>query len=128
MKKKILLKFLNDYWGSKTLSRVMADKRKYEEQEELESEVIEIEKEPNSAGDSWYHNYNAETEEFEINREPDQAADIAQRITAAILRTDAQLRVTTSEQKIRGLKKVKQSLLLYLKLVGMNELAESLDD
>ena len=69
-----------------------------------------------------------ETEEFEVNREPDQAADIAQRITAAILRTDAQLRVTTSEQKIRGLKKVKQSLLLYLKLVGMNELAESLDD
>ena len=97
-------------------------------QEELENEVIEIEKELNSAGDSWYHNYNAETEEFEINREPDQAADIAQRITAAILRTDAQLRVTTSEQKIRGLKKVKQSLLLYLKLVGMNELAESLDD
>ena len=48
-----------------------------------------------------------ETEEFEVNREPDQAADIAQRITAAILRTDAQLRVTTSEQKIRGLRKVK---------------------
>ena len=63
-----------------------------------------------------------------INRESDQAADIAHRITAAILRTDEQLAATTSAQKIRGLKKVKQSLLLYLKLVGMNELAESLDD
>ena len=126
--KKRLLKFLNDYYGIKTLSRVMANKRDPKEQKELENGVIEIENELNSAGDNWYHNYNKDIEESEINKESHQAADISHRITAAILRTDEQLAAETSAQKIRGLKKVKKYLLLYLKLVGMDELAESLDD
>ena len=119
---------MEEYYGLKTLPRVMADKKTSKDISELENEVIDLEQELNSAGDEWLHTNNKENEEFELNRDDDQASDIARRITEAILRTDEQLKTTTSAQQIRGLKKVKASLVLYLKLVGMNELAESLED
>ena len=126
--KKKLLKFMEEYYGMKTLPSVMADKKTSKDISELENEVINLEQELNSAGDEWFHTYNQETEECEINRDDTQASDIARKITDAILRTEDQLKTTTSAQQIRGLKKVKASLILYLRLVGMNELADALED
>ena len=119
---------MEEYYGMKTLPRVMADKKTSKDISELENEVINLEQELNSAGDEWFHTYNQETEEYEINRDDTQASDIARKITDAILRTETQLKTTTSAQQIRGLKKVKASLILYLRLVGMNELADALED
>ena len=126
--KKKLLKFLEEYYGLKTLPRVMADKKTNQEIIDLEDDVIEVEKQLNSAGDNFFHIYNPETQEYEIRKDNPQASAIAQKITDAILRTDDRLRTATSGQQIRGLRKVRKSLILYLKLVGMAELAESLDE
>ena len=106
----------------------MADKKTSQEIIDLENDVVEVESELNSAGDSWFHSYNPDTEEYEIRKDDPQASAISQKITDAILRTEDRLRTATSAQKIRGLRKVKSSLILYLKLVGMKELAESLED
>ena len=126
--KKKLLKFLEEYYGLKTLPRVMADKKTNKEIIDLEDDVIEVEKQLNSAGDNFFHIYNPETQEYEIRKDNPQASAIAQKITDAILRTDDRLRTATSGQQIRGLRKVRKSLILYLKLVGMTELAESLEE
>ena len=126
--KKKLLTFLEEYYGLKTPPRVMADKKTNQEIIDLEDDVIEVEKQLNSAGDNFFHIYNPETQEYEIRKDNPQASAIAQKITDAILRTDDRLRTATSEQQIRGLRKVRKSLILYLKLVGMTELAESLDE
>ena len=104
----------------------MADKKTSQEITDLENDVVEVESELNSAGDSWFHSYNPDTEEYEIRKDDPQASAISQKITDAILRTEDRLRTATSAQ--RGLRKVKSSLILYLKLVGMKELAESLED
>ena len=126
--KKKLLKFLEEYYGLKTLPRVMADKKTSQEIIDLENEVVEVESELNSAGDNFFHIYNPETQEYEIRKDNPQASAVAQKITDAILRTDDRLRTATSAQQIRGLRKVRKSLILYLKLVGMQELAESLEE
>ena len=126
--KKKLLKFLEEYYGLKTLPRVMADKKTSQEIIDLEDDVIKVEKQLNSAGDNFFHIYNSETQEYEIRKDNPQASAVAQKITDAILRTDDRLRTATSAQKIRGLRKVRKSLILYLKLVGMQELAESLEE
>ena len=126
--KKKLLKFLEQYYGLKTLPRVVADKKTSQEIIDLENEVVEVESELNSAGDNFFHIYNPETQEYEIRKDNPQASAVAQKITDAILRTDDRLRIATSAQQIRGLRKVRKSLILYLKLVGMQELAESLEE
>ena len=115
--KKKLLKFLEEYYGLKTLPRVMADKKTSQEIIDLENDVVEVESKLNSAGDNWFHSYNPDMEEYEIRKDDPQASAIAQKITDAILRTEDRLRTATSAQKIRGLRKVKSSLILYLKLV-----------
>ena len=119
---------MEEYYGMKTLPRVMADKKTSKDITELENEVINVEQDLNSAGDNWYHSYNSETEEYEIRPDDSQASDIARRITNAIIRTDKQLKTTISVQQIRGLKKVKASLILCLRLVGMKELADAFDE
>ena len=117
--KKKLLTFLEEYYGLKTLPRVMADKKTSQEIIDLEDDVIEVEKQLNSAGDNFFHIYNSDTQEYEIRKDNPQTSAVAQKITDAILRTDDRLRTATSAQKIRGLRKVRKSLILYLKLVGM---------
>ena len=126
--KKKLLTFLEEYYGLKTLPRVMADKKTSQEIIDLEDDVIEVEKQLNSAGDNFFHIYNSDTQEYEIRKDNPQASAVAQKITDAILRTDDRLRTAKSAQKIRGLRKVRKSLILYLKLVGMKELAKSFEE
>ena len=126
--KKKLLKFMEEYYGLKTLRRVMADKKTSQEIIDLEDDVVEVENQLNSAGDKFFHIYNPETQEYEIRKDNPQASAVAQKITDAILRTDDRLRTATSAQQIRGLRKVRKSLILYLKLVGIQELPESLEE
>ena len=106
----------------------MADKKTSQEIIDLENEVVEVESKLNSAGGNFFHIYNPETQEYEIRKDNPQASAVAQKITDAILRTDDRLRTATSAQQIRGLRKIRKSLMLYLKLVGMQELAESLEE
>ena len=106
----------------------MADKKTSQEIIDLENEVVEVESKLNFAGENFFHIYNPETQEYEIRKDNAQASAVAQKITDAILRTDDRLRTAISAQQIRGLRKVRKSLILYLKLVGMQELAESLEE
>ena len=111
--KKKLLTFLEEYYGLKTLSRVMADKKTSQEIIDLEDEVIEVEKQLNSAGDNFFHIYNSDTQEYEIRKDNPQASAVAQKITDAILRTDDRLRTATSAQKIKNIKSIKKSYKIF---------------
>ena len=118
---------MKDYYGMTTLPRVLADKNTSQDISGLEDEVIDFTQELNSKKDEWFPSYNPESGDFEVRKDNPQASDIARRISDAIIRTDRQLKNATSAQKIRGLKKVRSLLILYLKLVGMNELAEAFE-
>ena len=52
--KKKLLKFLEEYYGLKTLPRVMADKKTSQQIIDLENEVVEVESKLNSAGNKFF--------------------------------------------------------------------------
>ena len=105
-KRKRILEILESYYDSKTLSRVLSDKMTPEKKRELEEQIFTLQQDLNQNQDEWFYKYNEQTEEFESMREEDQAADIARRITAAIIRTNNRINSATSRSEKRELYKV----------------------
>ena len=99
-----------------------------EKKRELKEQIFTLQQDLNQDQDEWFYRYNEQTEEFELKREEDQAADIACRITAAIIRRNNRINSATSRSEKRGLYKVREALINYLKKVGMIDLTEALDD
>ena len=97
-----------------------------EKKRKAEEKVFQIQQELNQGEDEYFYRYNEETEEFELGRE-DAPADIARRITSAILRADNRIEKSKSRSEKRQLYKVKEALITYLKKVGMIDLAEALE-
>ena len=127
-KRKRIIEILKNHYGDKTLSRVLSDKMTPEKRRELEEQIFTLQQDLNQDQDQWFYRYNKQTEELELTREDDQAADIAHRITAAIIRTNNKINSSTSRSEKRGLYKVKEALITYLKKVGMIDLAEALNN
>ena len=127
-KRKRIIEILKNHYGDKTLSRVLSDKMTPEKRRELEEQIFTLQQDLNQDQDQWFYRYNKQTEELELTREDDQAADIAHRITAAIIRTNNKINSSTSRSEKRGLYKVKEAIITYLKKVGMIDLAEALNN
>ena len=94
-----------------------------EKKRELKEQIFTLQQDLNQDQDEWFYRYNEQTEEFELMREEDQAADIACRI-----RTNNRINSATSRSEKRGLYKIREALITYLKKVGMIDLTEALDD
>ena len=127
-KRKRIIEILKNHYGDKTLSRVLSDKMMPEKRRELEEQIFTLQQDLNQDQDQWFYRYNKQTEELELTREDDQAADIAHRITATIIRTNNKINSSTSRSEKRGLYKVKEAIITYLKKVGMIDLAEALNN
>ena len=108
------------------MSRILSNKMTPEKKREAKEKIFQLQQELNQGEDEYFYKYNEDTEEFELGQE-DAAADIARRITAAILRTDDRIESSTSRSEKRQLYKIKEALITYLKKVGMIDLAEALE-
>ena len=73
---------------------------------------IDLQNQLNKDEDKHYHEFNEDTNEYELRL--DSGGDIANKITAVILKTDDEIEKTTSRSKKRKLHKVKAALILYL--------------
>ena len=106
-------KELEKKYGARTVSRILSNKMTPEKKREAEKKIFQLQQELNQGEDEYFYKYNEDTEEFELGQE-DAAADIARRITAAILRTDDRIESSTSRSEKRQLYKVKEALITYL--------------
>ena len=80
------------------MSRILSNKMTPEKKRETEEKIFQLQQELNQGEDEYFYKYNQDTEELELGQE-DAAADIACRITAAILRTDDRIEISTSRSK-----------------------------
>ena len=104
---------LEKKYGARTVSRILSNKLTPEKKREAEEKTFQIQQELNQGEEEHFYRYNEETEEFELGRE-DSAADIARRITAAILRTDNRIENSNPRSEKRQLYEVKEALITYL--------------
>ena len=123
--RKMKLNELDKMYGATTIARVLKDKLSDQQKKEAEIKIIELQNELNKDEDKYYHEFNENTNEYELRL--DSGGDIVNKITAAILKTDDEIEKTTSRSKKRKLYKVKNALILYLRRVGMNSLANALE-
>ena len=123
--RKMKLKELDKMYGAITIARILKNKLSVQQKEEAEIKIIELQNQLNKDEDKYYHEFNEDTNECELRL--DSGTDIANKITAAILKTDDEIEKTTSRSKKRKLYKVKNALILYLRRVGMNSLAAALE-
>ena len=89
---------LEKKYGARTVSRILSNKMTPEKKREAEEKIFQIQQELNQGEEEHFYRYNEDTEEFELVRE-DAAADIARRITAAILRTDNRIENSNSRSE-----------------------------
>ena len=123
--RKMKLKELDKMYGATTIARILKDKLSDQQKKEAEIKIIEPQNQLNKDEDKYYHEFNEDTNEYELRL--DSGGDIANKITAAILKTDDEIEKTTSRSKKRKLYEVKNALIHYLRRVGMNPLADALE-
>ena len=124
-KKRRKIKELEKTYGSRTLARTLKEKLTEEQKRDAGEKVIQLQNELNKDDDKYYHDYNEDNEEYELRL--DRGGRHHTKNCCSCLRTDKLMIESTSRSELRSLQKVKDALILYLRRVQANTLADALE-
>ena len=124
-KSRLKIKESEKTYGSRTLARTLKEKLTEEQKKEAEENIIQLQNELNKDDDKYYYDYNEDNEEYKLRL--DRGGDVIRKIVAAILRTDKLMSESTSRSERRSLQKVRGALILYLRRIQANTLADALE-